>query len=102
MESLFSVGQKIVCVDSVYNCGFKSPLIEGKTYTVLAIFSCVCGAVDLDVGTRNPSDHLRCSCGHITENNRWLHNEMRFVPLDTNSQLEEEIHQAMKGNLIEN
>ena len=84
MEHLFSIGDKIVCVDST---GTARPyLIEGKVYTVIGLKKCeFCPINMVNVGVGSFDN-----CWH----------ENRFVPLEADSQLEEEIHNALKGREV--
>jgi len=92
MKSLFSVGDTVVCVDSK-----KQPLIEGKTYTIKGISVCKCGRVRVDVGDESdPHDCAGCY-GNI---GTCIYYQTRFVPLDTDHALENEIHEALKGQKI--
>lgn len=103
MNSLFEIGQKVVCVDSAYP-RHVTPLVEGKVYTVNGITRCSCGTIDLDIGTPNPSEtnQLLCKCGAIVFSNNWTHWQGRFVPLEFDRQAEEAIHEALKGQKILN
>ncbi len=98
MESLFTIGQKVVCLNSK-----ETDLIEGKVYTVMAIGQCKCGHINLDVGLRlNPNTHVSwCSyCNHEEETFIYWFNQFRFAPVDTDRALENEIHEALKGQKI--
>lgn len=95
---LFSIGQKIVCIDSVD----AHELVEGKTYRVTGYEGCeVCKMVGVFIGIRCIKDErirYTCSCGAVAEYVPEIsYRQTRFVPLDTNDQLEEEIFESLKG-----
>lgn len=100
MESLFSVGQKIVCVNSREVEGW---LTEGKTYEVTACVKCPhCGEVGVTLG--HPADGARVVCGKTGHRYQFENNELgfkqgRFIPLDFDRQADEIIHQALKEDL---
>ena len=108
MEALFSIGQKVVCVDSKdympHVPGVHAPLIEGKTYPVKSMKGCVCGNVLIDVGLPpNPPNYsVTCDCGykHVNEL-RWLVEQTRFVPLDDDRAMDEQIRESLNQHLIE-
>lgn len=95
MNALFEIGQKVVCVDS----SGQSRITEGKTYTVKNAHCCKCGFVRIDVGVASNDDEcLHCD----NKTGACIYFQTRFVPLDADHQLEEEIHEALKGNKILN
>jgi len=100
MNILFSLGQKVVCVDAGYAGNpFGKPelLIEGKTYTIHGINKCPkCGCIGVNVGITQRDDTI-CKCG-VRESGCW-YNQFRFVAIDTDRALDEEIHNALKETL---
>lgn len=104
MESLFTIGQKVVCVDSshVNKHLIAAPLVEGKTYTVVGIKPCSCGQVGVNVGIRSGvmGQAICRGCEGIIETGyTWWHNQNRFVPLDADRELDEAISEALKESL---
>lgn len=86
MESLFSIGDRIVCVDSSDS---TNHLIEGKTYNALGVDVCRdCGKPTVNVGV-----------GVV---NGFWHQD-RFVPLDfdeyTNEAVRESLNESIKVKL---
>ncbi len=100
MKALFEIGQRVCCVDSG-NCGNPNGksqlLIEGKCYTVKGINQCICGSIGIDVGLTNSDDRTICLCSHI-ENGIW-HNQYRFIPLQTDGELEDQIRESLNEHL---
>lgn len=98
MNSLFEIGQKVVCVDSKSrsNNGLQNQLIEGKQYTVLSMINCSCGDVGIDVGLSGFGSI--CSCGAKYAGKIYC-SQTRFVPLDFDRQADEAIHEALKEDL---
>lgn len=102
MEALFSVGQKVVCVDSTSKkSNLCPPLIEGKVYIVEGIRVCYCGYPSLDVGLLKPNDMLfitcekpKCRCIFYIPN-VWHVSQYRFVPLDDDRAIDEEIRESL-------
>lgn len=84
-QPLFYKGQKIVCVDSSGRSwkGTDTGIIEGKTYVV----------------SNNWKLHFATSTYGImvVGIDDCIFRQTRFVPLDTNHQLEEEIFESLKG-----
>ena len=76
--SNFKVGEKVVCVEPIYN------LIKGEIYTIETIKICKCGIVLLSISEdfrKNKVDGTRCSCGVISwGESLWYSN--RFRKLD--------------------
>lgn len=103
MESLFSVGDKVICVNSKpnWNPKFGMPLIEGKQYVIIGLHICACGVVDVNVGVNNPSNsgHLRCNCGVISLNSYWTFEQTRFIKPDTDQALSDQITEALNEDL---
>lgn len=91
-QPMFYQGQRVVALTVVANGWSLNPNspqpIDGKSYYVsnpkASEFG---GLVWITIS------------GFSDKNEFW---QGQFVPYDTDAQLEEEIHQAMKGNLIEN
>jgi len=97
-QPIFCAGDKAVCIDS---SGRQfGNLIEGKVYTILEVKrqEC-CGRVGVWTGTIHKPGGV-CKCGAEDDNEKIFYNQNRFVPLDTNSQLEEAIFEALKGAKI--
>lgn len=86
MESLFSVGDKILCVDSSDSNGY---LVEGKAYKVLEIGTCACGQSICSVTTVGIG--VGISDGH------W--HQTRFIKPDTDKAMEDQIFEALKEDL---
>lgn len=86
MKALFNINQRVVCVDSSGEFDDNSPLdlIEGKTYTVARYYQ-----RDIVFGV------MMVGC-------KGAYDQNRFVPIQVDHQLEEQIHEAMKGIRIEN
>lgn len=109
MNRLFEIGDKVICVNSSmlreYTNGGKIPnLIEGKTYTVLGFCDCPkCGFIGVDVGLTAQNCDQRCVCGYSFKAGT-IHycSQTRFVKPETDHQLEEQIHESLKGIRIEN
>lgn len=100
MNALFSIGQKVVCVDSK-----KTDLVEGKIYTIHGMTQCKCKRICVDVGLKlDPTKYVSwCQyCGSSEETFTYWIYQTRFVPLEFDRQADEEIHQALKGIKIEN
>ncbi len=104
-ESLFSIGQKIVCVDSS-GC---SELTEGASYTVTSVLKCAgCGITGVSIGldARQKYEALRCKCGtrnvHPQPTNEIFFKQTRFVPIEFDRYTEEEIFESLKGLKILN
>jgi hypothetical protein len=98
MESLFTIGQKVVCVDSK---GHNTNLIEGKTYTIQGIRAneC-CGVIVVNVGVNYNYERTKCGgCGGFYSPADGYKRQTRFVPLDTDRELDEAIHEALKESL---
>lgn len=99
-QPLFCVGDKAVCVDSS-NC--EGMLIEGKVYKVSTMRRCDgCGGISIGVGIMYLGNAVRsrCRCGYTSKVfPEYGFRQTRFVPLDTNSQLEESIFEALKGHV---
>lgn len=102
MESLFNIGDEVICIDAKWHDRFPRPLIEGKKYKVKYIDGCSCGIVGISFGQVNPYGAIRCKCGIVMYTNFWFYTQNRFVKPETNYQLEEEIFEAMKGQKILN
>jgi hypothetical protein len=109
MEALFSIGQRVVCVDSTDHHpeieGLFPPIIEGKTYPVKDLKQCVCGLIFLDVGLAectylNLVFTCSCSFQHQGER-RFLCEQTRFVPLDDDRVMDEQIRESLNLHLIE-
>lgn len=108
MESLFDVGDKIICIDS---SGNGAGLVEGKSYIVMSLVQCPkCKLVAVNVGIKNHivnhsglSECVPCGARFPAQTIGYnSYKQTRFVKAEDNHALEEQIHQAMKGNLIEN
>lgn len=104
MESLFNVGDEVICVDSSRDPkGFILPLVEGKKYLIHAqrMPCCKSKTISVDVGVNNPYGTQECSRCHTEQiHNHWWFPQERFVKADTNQQLENEIFEAMKGEKV--
>lgn len=98
MESLFSVGDKVICVDSHGTNG----LVEGKKYTVKGIHktSC-CGVIEINVGVvGNPSAIHRCSkCRGESNAPVGYKLQTRFIKPDTDAALSDQITEALNEDL---
>jgi len=66
METIFKVGQKVVCknVDG-FMCGTYNPeqIEKGKIYTIKSINKCICGRTLLELDEVQPTNRY---CGHTT------------------------------------
>ena len=100
----FRVGQKVVCVDS--SKGRKNreypPLVEGKSYKILAIQQCTCGSVTVDVGlTSNVLGDSYCFCCDRRTNRdyKFWPKQTRFVPIDWDEQADEAIRESLNESL---
>lgn len=103
MESLFNIGERVVCVDSSNHCTIDNsvppPLIEGKTYPVKANQVCSCGIISIDVGLKSNIEISVCNCGRYTVTKQWFVNQNRFIPIDKDILMEEEIRDALLNYL---
>jgi len=97
MESLFSIGQKVVCVDSKATSfrGVDSNLIEGKSYIVSGVMRCKCGRGGINVGLT--TNYTVCKCG--AEFDGAWHNQNRFIPLDFDKAADEAIRESLNESI---
>lgn len=97
---MFCVDDNAVCVNSKSTTRYSTNLVEGKVYPVLAVERCVCGSVQIDVGVSIASGftHVRCQVCHkdLSPGVAWK-KQTRFAPVDAIENIEEQIHQALKG-----
>ena len=99
-QPMFCVGDRVVCVNSSpINTPIPTGLIEGKTYTVLAVTRCLCcSSVVVDVGVDLIGEGVTCStCDTLFPIKVEWKKQIRFVPVQTNDHLESEITEALKG-----
>lgn len=108
-EPMFCPGDKAVCVNSTFPDWvveyFGSPLVEGKVYVIQDVKRCICGRIEVNVGLRNPSNtgQVQCTgCKTIETTTSWNMEQERFAPIDAIEEIEEQIHQALKGQPIVN
>lgn len=101
-QPLFVVGDKVICVNSNSAQGQPSLLIEGKQYIVTDIMRCKCGRLGISVGVKeNYFTHLSCGCGmRIVYPSERMYSQYRFAPIDAIEEIEEQIHQALKGKKL--
>jgi hypothetical protein len=83
----YSIGQKVVCIDSSEWIPFRKPypIIEGQTYVVQDLSYCNgCGDQVIDVGfyIGGKVGHCKCGCHSLKPSEMWFFNSKRFVPLD--------------------
>lgn len=101
-QSLFNIGDRVTCINSK---GCEDILTEGKSYEVKAMSACRCGRINVHIGKyidMNKETSWCSFCGHEEETNiRWLY-QYRFIKSESNHQLEEQIHESLKGIRIEN
>jgi len=97
-NALFSIGQRVVCVDSM---GSQPQLIEDKEYTVERYVSCKhCGKIGVAVNVPHRYKNYKCCICDLPldgTNIFAVYGQHRFVPLEFDRMVEEEIHQALKG-----
>lgn len=90
-KPMFYQGQRIVCIQR-FRCfsggDKKNPLIEGKTYIVSNPDSKhpLSKSITVNLVGLPQSQHFR---------------QLQFIPYDTDKELENEIHEALKGVKIE-
>lgn len=92
---------KMICIDS---SGCKK-LIEGKTYKLVDVYTCLCGGTSFNVGVYDDSladcSLMECRCGIITRKNKLgtYYRSSRFIEAEADEAMNEEINQALKENL---
>ena len=63
---MFKVGQRVVCVKSIYSSIHNTGIKEGNVYTITGVYICPkCGNVDVSwgaVGYLCPDSFLMCHC----------------------------------------
>lgn len=106
-QPLFAPGDKAVCIDASRSKKFPNrkspPLVEGKIYNVNGVGRCSrCGAIHLDVGIVRESSlgNHSCLCGNTSEPVYWPVRQTRFVPVDADRALDNEIHESLKKSWL--
>lgn len=105
MKALFHIGDEVICVDSKPNrIGKPSGLIEGKKYIINDVYFCSgCGQTKVTVGIMENFVTSLCPCGCSSRPFfERLYFQTRFIKPETDHQLEEQIHESLKGIKIEN
>lgn len=83
----YSIGQKVVCIDSSAWKPLRKPypIVEGQTYVVQDLCYCdSCGRQAIDVGFYIGGFRGHCKCGNKpnTPTEMWFFSSKRFVLLD--------------------
>lgn len=101
-QPLFAPGDRVVCINAT---GQKGTLKEGIEYTITGVMrvNC-CKRIVVSVGISGDFENHQCvQCGRrrpYTGENHY--SQMRFVPIQDNEAMEEEIFNSLKGHTILN
>jgi hypothetical protein len=76
----FHIGQKVVCVNAIWNTHCTNPLVKGNMYTVYGFYTCKCGSEQIYLDEIPDKVTIACKC-HRTEVRRHSYYIFRFRPL---------------------
>lgn len=91
---MFQIGQEVICINDGIITKTNNPkanhpnLIKGKTYVILGIKECECGAIKLDIGlkvniVKGSEVCFKCLTKTTQFNIHWVAST-RFIPIDYN------------------
>lgn len=90
---MFHGGQKVVCIDAC------DGIVEGKTYTVVHVWTCACGtALDVGVHYDDAAYLTQCPCerSEVVGATVWFL-EKRFAPLEDYRASVEAVHELTQS-----
>ena len=79
--NLFRIGQKVVCVNAIWNTNCTHPLVKGNIYTIYGFYTCECGSEQFYLDEVPDIVHIRCKCQKTSER-RHSYYSWRFRPLE--------------------